>query len=458
MNLRFKTRIALFNTAAAAVVTFIVFLVVFSVVHITAYTHLDSQIRAEEKEILTKIHPKGDSLILDLTDELFEKEHQEADASPTFLQVVDVSRNIVFKSANLLNDHLLVADSLVSEQFFNVDFNGDKIRQGQFPIFSIRGKLIGQLSIGIPQAESKQILARLRLTLIIAFPLMLLVFYMVTLWAASKGIQPINKLIGATALIGDSNLSARVPLPSHNDEINHLATTINELLQRIEVSLNREKQITADISHELRTPVTSIRGTLEVLVRKTREPARYEEKIRQVLIDVAALNRIIDQLLQLSRLEAGNLTVNKNAVGLKPLIHLVKERWNHKLEEKSILLDIEISEDVTVNADPGFLEIMVENILSNAIKYSNSGQNIVCSWNREEKSLSVTDSGPGISGEHIPYLFNRFYRTDISRSSQIQGTGLGLSIVKTLADLQNITVSVNSRINVGTTFTLKFNS
>ncbi|MCK9423603.1 MAG: HAMP domain-containing histidine kinase [Bacteroidales bacterium] len=458
MSLRFKSRIALFNVAAAAVTTLLVFVVVYTVVYITAFRHLDSEIRLEKEEVFKDIHWKGDSLILDMSAEKFEAEHRQAEVSPTFLQIVDAKGRLAFRSDNLLNDHLLFADSLREPTFFNIEFNGKLIRQGQFPIFNDKGKLLGQLDIGLPQVESSLVLSNLRLTLCIAFPLMLLIFYLATSWAASRGIAPVNELIHATATVSDKTISKHIPLPLRKDEIYQLAATINELLDRIEISLNREKQITADISHELRTPLTGIRGTLEVLIRKTREPEHYEEKIKQVIREVDTLNRIIDQLLQLSRLDAGNLTLHKTTVGLSALLHLIRERWQQRLDEKNMILQIDLSDDVMVHADAGFLEIMIENLISNSIKYSKTGEQVVCSWNREKNSLSIADNGPGIPQEHIPFLFDRFYRTDASRSSQVEGNGLGLSIVQTLADLQQITIEVTSQPNKGTTFTLQFNS
>jgi signal transduction histidine kinase len=283
MNLRFKTRIAILNASAVAVITLVVFVVVYTVVYFTAYRHLDSDIRLEQKEVFSNIHWKGDSLILDMMPEWEEREHRQAEVSPTFLQVVDSKGRLIFRTANLQNDHLLFADAITREIFFNIEFNGKLIRQGQFPIFSDKGKLLGQLDVGISQVETTVILSNLRLTMIIVFPLMLLVFFLASSWAASRGIAPVNQLIVTTDKISDTNISTRIPLPNHKDEIHQLASTINGLLRRIEVSLSREKQITADISHELRTPITGIRGTLEVLIRKTREPAQYDEKIRSVI-------------------------------------------------------------------------------------------------------------------------------------------------------------------------------
>jgi two-component system heavy metal sensor histidine kinase CusS len=122
------------------------------------------------------------------------------------------------------------------------------------------------------------------------------------------------------------------------------------------------------------------------------------------------------------------------------------------------MMHIDIPEETTVNADRGLLEIILDNLISNAIKYNHHDGNIVCQWNQVTKSLSVADKGPGIPREQIPLLFDRFYRTDASRSSKVQGNGLGLSIVKKLADLQQIGIGIISKPGEGTIFTLQFNS
>jgi signal transduction histidine kinase len=458
MNLRFKNRIALYNTSVAAIATLLLFFVVYFVVYTTAYNHLDSDISLEKLEVSSGITWENDSLIVNLMSEWEEREHQQTEVSPVFMQVVNSNGQMLFRTSNLQKDHLVIADSLTHESFFNIEINGSQIRQGQFPIFNDSGKLLGQLDIGILLGESAMIFAKLRLTLCIAFPLMLLVFYLATSWAASRSIAPVQKLIQATGAISDDNLNTRLPLPSNKDEIYQLGTTINELLERIEKSFTREKQITADISHELRTPITGIRGALEVLIRKTREPQQYVEKIQEVIGEVDAINQIIDQLLQLSRLDAGHLTINKSTVGLSKLLTVIKGRWQQALKKKNIVLRTDIPSDVIVNADRGFLEIMLDNIISNAIKYGDGSEQILCSWSGESNKLSITDNGPGIPQDQIPYLFDRFYRTDASRSSEIKGNGLGLSIVKTLADSQQIAIGVSSQINSGTTFTLQFNS
>ena len=126
--------------------------------------------------------------------------------------------------------------------------------------------------------------------------------------------------------------------------------------------------------------------------------------------------------------------------------------------ERNIVLKVDIPKEVTVLADNGFLEIIIENLIGNAVKYGMENDPVICGWNSALQTLSITNNGTIIPKEQLPYLFNRFYRTDDSRSSQVQGHGLGLSIAKNLADLQQITIGVTSEQGKGTTFTLDFSN
>ncbi len=456
MNLRLTNRIALFNTVAAAITMLLVFSAVYSTVYITSYRHMDSDIREEMEEIFSQITTRDDSIILSLNTEWEEREHNQAEVNPTFFQIVNGQGRVVIHSRNLQNDHLLYATSLNSERFFNVEFNGKRLRQGQFPIKNKSGKIIGQLDVGVSQEESVLILSNLRSTFFIAFPLMLLLFYFVTSLAASRSIAPLKKLIEITGKMGYNNMSARLPMPQHHDEIFQLSTTINSLLEKIEVGLIREKQITADISHELRTPLTGIKGTLEVLIRKTRDSQQYENKIRQVIQEVDYMNRTIDELLHLARLDSGNVTLQKAPLLIHELLLKVKNRWLYRFGGKNISMEIDVDSEEMVHADYASLEIIIDNLISNAFKYGYVDGRISCLWNSSERKLIIKDNGPGISQEHIPYIFNRFYKANNPDNPSVQSIGLGLYIVKTLADLQEITIEVESEVNKGTSFSLCF--
>ena len=456
MKLYFKNRIALFNTIVAAITMLVVFAAVYAVVYHTTYRHLDSSILEEKEELFSQIDTEGDSLILSLNVEWEELEHNRAEVDPIFLQIVDNRGIVVFHSRNLENDQLQFAGSLTFNQFFDVELNGKKIRQGQFPIKSQTGRILGQLDIGVSQVDSIIILTNLRNTFFAAFPLMLIFFYIITSLVASRSIAPVKKLIGYTKKMHYNNINPQLPLPVHHDEIYQLTTTINALLERIETGRNREKQITSDISHELRTPLTGIKGTLEVLIRNPREPYQYENKIRQVIQEVDGMNHIISQLLYLARLDSGNLSIVKKPVNLFDLMISIKNRWNMQLQNKQMTLKLEIPEETVIQADFGLLEIILGNLVSNAVKYGNNQGELVCRWQAQNCILSVTDNGPGIPQKHLPHIFERFYRVDVPGSASVQSTGLGLYIVKKLSDIQGVRISVKSEAGVGTQFDLHF--
>ncbi|MBK9337839.1 MAG: HAMP domain-containing histidine kinase [Lewinellaceae bacterium] len=361
-----------------------------------------------------------------------------------------------FRSSNLQNDILIFDPDLTSDSFFNSRIGDQRIRQGQFPLFNDRNAIIGHLTVGISQEESAIVLHNLRNTLRIAFPLLLFVLFLATAIAASRGIAPVKKLIQAASGISGTNINTRLPLPENKDEIYQLAATINELLERVENGFQREKQFTADASHEIRTPLTAIRGTLEVLLRKQREPAQYEEKINRVIGEVDRLDAMLDQLLQLARLESGHVSVHRTPVDLQMLFRALADKWQPRLQEKNMELRVQIPPAASVTTDAAMLNVVLDNLLGNAIKYGNTGGHIDCTWQSESVALVLRDNGPGISAGQLPYLFDRFYRVDNSRNTVVPGSGLGLSIAKKLADLLGIQLSVSSREGEGTTFVLVF--
>jgi len=455
MKLNFKKRIAVFNTLAVAITTAIVFLVIYAVVYKSSYRHLDNDILLEKEEILNALDWKGDTIIINKMPEWEEAEHNKIEVNPTFIQIVDNKERMIFKSANLQSNHFLFNPSNEKEHFFNSLVVNQRLRLGQFPIKNDAGKVIGQLTVGISQQESYYVLNNLLLTLCISFPILLLVLYVVIYITASKAIAPVQQLIRAASGIHDSNINTRLPLPENEDEIYQLAKTINELLNRIEKSVQQQKQFTADASHEIRTPLSAIRGTLEVLLRKRREPEQYEERINEVITQTDRLNGLLDQLLQLARVESGSVVTKKEPIALRRLVEGASVKWRKNIAEKNTRLQLSIPGNSLVLADPFYLDIIIDNLLSNAIKYGHENGKIVCSWNETTKTLSITDDGPGITAAQLPFLFNRFYRADDSRSTDIPGSGLGLSIVKKMADLLQIMITVQSTPG-NTTFSLQF--
>lgn len=456
MNLKFKNRIAFFNTLAVAVTTALVFWVIYIVVSKTAYAHLDNDILLEKEEVFSNLDWRGDTIIINKMPEWDEAEHSKVEVNPTFLQIVDNNRKVIFHSTNMLKDQFLFNPHNAQETFYSSDISGQKIRLGQFPIKNEKDKIIGQLTIAISQQESYTILNNLILLLLFSYPFMLIIQFIASSVAASKAIEPVHQLIKTASGISDSNISTRLPIPVRKDELHQLTTTINELLSRIEASMLQQKQFTSDASHEIRTPLASIRGTLEVLIRKPRESAIYEEKITDIIRQVDRLDSLLDQLLQLARIESGVALLKKETVVLSTVISTRLKKWQEAADNKKISLDVQLGNDITVPGDKFYIELILDNLINNAIKYGKENGHVIISWNPVTKSLDISDDGEGIAKENLPHIFNRFYRTDESRSSVVKGSGLGLSIAKKLADLHHIALTVDSELGSGTTFSMKF--
>ncbi|HSN61647.1 MAG TPA: HAMP domain-containing sensor histidine kinase, partial [Ferruginibacter sp.] len=333
-----------------------------------------------------------------------------------------------------------------------------RIRQGQFPIFNESNKIIGHLTIGVSQQESYNVLHNLMIVLIVTYLFTLGVLYLIMSLVASKAIEPVNRLIRSAAVINDSNINSRLPLPENEDEIHQLATTINELLNRLETVIHQQKQFTADASHEMRTPLAAIKGTLEVLLRNKRTPEQYESKLKDLVIQTDRLALLFEELLQLARLESNMVHANKTRLHLKTIIEKIANNYQTIARVNNNSIHIDIPANCMVNADEVLLERVLDNVIFNAIKYNRPNGNIYCLWDSIKNSLTIKDEGIGIAAAQLPFLFDRFYRADNSRSSHIPGNGLGLSIVKKLCDLQSINITVESAEGIGSSFTLHFSS
>jgi signal transduction histidine kinase len=456
MTLKFKNRIALFNTLAVAFTTALVFLVIYFVVNKTAYSHLEKDILIEKEEVFNTLDWHRDSIIINKMPEWDEAEHNQIEVNPTFLQVSDLSGKIIFRSTNLLKNQFLNNPSKKEVIFYNGEISGQKIRIGQFPILNESGASIGQLTIAISQQESAIILNNLIWVLLVSFPLVLIVQFVASSLAASRAIQPVHRLINSASGISDSNISTRLVLPEHRDELYELTKTINELLARIEASMLQQKQFTSDASHEIRTPLSAIRGTLEVLIRRQREPNIYEEKVTDVIAQVDRLDSLLEQLLQLARIDSGFALAKNETINLLQISSGLIKKWESVASGEKIKLHLNISEDAVIAGDRLYMELILDNLLSNAIKYGNVNGNVFVQWNNNARTLTFKDDGIGISAENLPNIFNRFYRADESRSSSVKGNGLGLSIVKKLADLQQIRLSAVSKPDEGSSFILQF--
>lgn len=456
--LSLKNRIALNYIIVTSVLIAVLFSLIYIVVYDTVYSHLDSDLDAETNEVYSSLVILNDTLIFSNPYEWGEKEHGQIEVNPTFVQVIDTLGNIIKKTPNLRETKLSFNKSILKKSYFNTTFADSPVRQLQTSIKNGTNKTLGYLIIAVPLEESAIVLRNLSYTLIVGYPLVLIFLFTLSRFIAGRVVAPINKVISTSARISQENLDERIELPEHKDEIYTLTLTINNLLDRLEDVVFREKQFTADASHELRTPLSIIKGNLEVLIRRPRETQQYLDKINYVIKEIDRMSNLVDQLLNLARLESNNIKPAFTQVDLKLLVEDLISRFTNLLEEKKLAVNLKCDISSTVRADWNMIDVMIENIFSNAIKYSFNNQKIDVEIKSKDNAIEclVKDFGIGIPSDQIKKIFDRFYRVDESRNSQIIGQGLGLSIVKRLADLQNIEISLQSEKDKGTTVSLLF--
>jgi signal transduction histidine kinase len=458
MQLNLRNRITLYYLVTTGVLIGLFFAIIYLTVKETAYRHIDEDLKAESNEIEKNLVILNDRFIIANTFEWNEKEHGQIEVNPIFMQIIDTSGGLIKKTGNLLNGKLKFEQNQNGEIYFDTFLSGSPVRQIQLPVKNPVGVTLGYIIVAMPLEESAVVLQNLFLILFGAYWIVLFVLYYVTRFIADKSILPINKVIATAERITKENLDERIDLPVHKDEIYKLTSTINDLLNRLEDAVLREKQFTSDASHELRTPLAVIKGTLEVLIRKPRQVDEYEGKIKYCIGEVDRMSALIDQLLMLARYESGKVTPMISEVALNSSIKSVLFRMQKFIDDKKLSIKYDNAYDKLVQVDSSMIEIILENILSNAIKYSQEGKDIeIKIYCLEGKTIcSIRDYGIGMTPEQTSKIFDRFYRGDKSRIFRIDGNGIGLAIVKKLADLQNIALSVSSTMDKGTVFTISF--
>ncbi len=320
------------------------------------------------------------------------------------------------------------------------------------------GVLLGYLVVGSPSDLMAQ-QHRLAVTLLLGSLGMLALAFLGGLWLADRAMRPVSTIARAARSISEHDLDQRLNMRGH-DELVELAGTFDAMIGRLQAAFERQRRFVADASHELRTPLTII--NLEVgRVLSSRRPAReYQRALEVVEVEGDRMTRLVNDLMTLARMDSGQAILQFADVELGDLANVAVERmaplarqWRVKLERGSLAA-------LHVRGDRQYLLQMISNLLENGIKYSGAGRRVCIETSGKNGSayLRVSDTGPGIPPQHLPTLFDRFYRVDAARSHNAgdsfspEGNGLGLSIVSWIVHAHGGTIEVASKLNQGTTF------
>jgi len=273
-------------------------------------------------------------------------------------------------------------------------------------------------------------------------------------WMARRVLRPVEAIGSAARDIGISDLHRRLPVRGAGDELDRLAASFNEVLERLEKAVAQMKDFTASISHELRTPLTTLRGEAEIALAHAGTGSECRRVLESQLEEFEKLSRMINQMLTLARAEAGQIELARDTANLSALARSLVEQMEPVASNRGIVLSARCGDGVTVTGDSSWLERAILNLIDNAIKFTPEGGAVEVRVRTQgsEAILEVIDNGIGIPQQAMPHVFERFYRGDPSRSSETEGTGLGLSLVEWIVREHRGRVSVESRSGQGSIF------
>jgi len=310
------------------------------------------------------------------------------------------------------------------------------------------------IQIAQDRSSDERFRKQFRTLLVLGLGLGVVASALIAVTVTRRGLRPLTALRRALERVQPAHLNERVDPARWPTELRPLAASFDHMLMRLEDSFTRLSQFSADLAHELRTPIGNMLGEAQVALTRERSPKQYRQVIESAAAECERLSAIIDNLLFLARADAAEQQVNRSVFNGRAALEKIVGFYQALAEERHVA--ISCSGDADVFADPILFNRAISNLADNALRFTADGGEIRISIGTSGAGaeVSVHDSGSGISPEHLPHVFDRFYRGDKSRSSA--GTGLGLSLVKSIVDLHGGLVSIESEIGRGTAVILTF--
>ncbi len=333
--------------------------------------------------------------------------------------------------------------------------NGDGWRVLASPVQE-NGRTVGVLEVGRSERDLEAALRQLLLLMGLAVPAVLALATAGGLFLAQRALSPIDRITRIANRIGAEDLSQRLGMPAGGDEVGRLAATFDGMLERLDGAFRRQRQFTADASHELRTPLAVATSHIDVALERPRSVEEYQEVLRLLGAEVARMRDLVSQLLTLARADSGTQTLEREPVALDQLATEVVDQLVPLAESRCLRLGTGRVDPVVVLGDQTRLMQLLFNLIENALSYTPEGGRITVDVARRdaEAILSVADTGIGIAAQHLPHIFERFYRADGARSRAEAATGLGLAIGEWIARAHGGRIQVDSTPGLGSTFTV----
>lgn len=355
-----------------------------------------------------------------------------------------------YKNAGLQVSRFEIPDKqIIDVELNNIPFSMTAITKSGFSIY-----------IGYELSALTGLQSKLLKIFLIAFPVGVLLSIICGFFVTQKSMKVINKISDTTERITSNNLSERIEAPEGKDEISRLIRTLNTMIDRLEKAFNQAKQLSQDTAHEIRTPLTIIRGEIEELVENETTSDETARKLENILEEVQYLSSISNRLLLMHIMDTNQIKYNFKTIDLSELVKEIYQDAAVISNDRNIEIQIDTIENIELNCNKELITRLLWNITDNAIKYNNPKGTISFKLYEDNSNIciQISDTGIGIPNEEIPKIFDRFYRVDKSRSRELRGSGLGLAICKWITDLHDAVIKVESEIDKGSTFTIIFST
>lgn len=382
-----------------------------------------------------------------------------------FAQVWSLAGEPVLRTSNLGNRDLPLSEDIRRRvvtterpELFSVEWNGDAFRGILYPLGLVGPQHeLHLLQVLVSTEQADQVLANFRALLALLAVAGAALSMGLGWWLAGSAIRPVMDTIRQAEAIELTGGKHRIETVTETEEMDRLVVVLNSMLARIDATFEAERRFLADVGHEIRTPLTVLRGDVEVALRKRRSREEYEEILEQSLEDIKGVSALADDLIMLARGESGALTPELEPIDVEALLRKVADKYRGAAKSAGAALEVECDPDAVVIGDRQLLERAIGNLVDNAIKYGADGGSITLTARSTEAgdvTLTVSDTGPGIPESERPSLFDRFERGESGRR-RARGSGLGLSIVKTIAETHGASVALRDTEGGGATFELR---
>jgi two-component system, OmpR family, heavy metal sensor histidine kinase CusS len=313
------------------------------------------------------------------------------------------------------------------------------------------------LEIGAPVQSVAHTLDLLRLLLLSLSPVVIVIACIGGAMLSKRALKPVQGIAAAALTISIENLSERLPVPPTGDELAALTAVLNSMLSRLESAVKALSRFVADASHELRTPLAVIQTTAELALRRARSPESHRQSLEQITSEAQRMTRLVEDLLFLARSEMATAQLPLAATDLRDILSQVCTEMASLCDARRIRVNISLGDEAAViSGNAPALHRLFLVLLDNAVKYSKDGGEVSVTLIGGESiaSVAIEDFGPGISDADLPHIFERFYRSDVARSTE--GYGLGLSLAKSVAHAHGAEIAVQSAPGQGAEFSVAF--